>query len=124
MRSEVTRNDRLLTAGCAAIAKFLMEDDSPLQKRRADRFPSHASSLKPIGSDTERSLVEDRMTPVDDRVRRVTELKQEIADLQVQLAAGIVQDSGAIREKIQKDRVLLSILTAVPKFLDQIGRVR
>jgi hypothetical protein len=119
--SPVSKMDLALTAGSALIAKILEErESSPLQKRRADRFGSHASAIVPRD---ERSLV-NREIPVDGNERQISEMQNEVASLQVLLQTGGSDvDRNAVQAKITALKLQLSIRTAPAQFTDRIGRI-
>ena len=119
----VTTEDYRLTKLSAEIAEMVESGGSEILRKMHSGY-RHSDSIRPISSDTERRLVEDRKPKIDERERRVMELRQEVSTLETQLAAGVIQDSEAIREKIARDRQLLSVLTAVPNMTDEIGRIR
>jgi len=126
MRTQiVTAEDRRLTKVSADIAADLESHGYwLLQKRYPGYVGSHAQSIHPVNSDTERRLVEERKPLSDEKERHVMQLRQDIANREVLLASGWEQNARAIQEANARDRQLLSVLTAVPQFTDQIGRIR
>ncbi len=109
----VTAEDLALTKVSAVIAEALESNGyQPLKKRYQGYVGSHAQSILPVDSDTERGLVEDRKPLTDPRGRRVMEMRNEVSALETLLASRQIQDSAAIQARIQTLKTQVEIMTA------------
>lgn len=95
---------------------------------KIDRIGSHSSSISSLdprqGGRTERNLV-DREVPVDNRVRRIMEMKQEVSTLETLLASAVNQDTGAMRARISELKLRIQMETTLqnPQNTDRAGRL-
>jgi len=112
MRTQiVTAEDLRLTKLSAVLAEALESGGGGSLKKRRPGYV-HAESIRPVDSDTERGLVEDRKPLTDPRGRRVMEMRNEVSALETLLASRQIQDSAAIQARIQTLKTQVEIMTA------------